>query len=200
MLNVSDTILAQYANSPSLCTIIEGFNQAVDPGLVIDNWYDNVWNPQTATGWGLDVWGRIVGVSRVLKVTETNFFGFSQGSPDSKTFGSGVFYNGGSVTSNYILSDEAFRRLIFAKAAANIWDGSIPSLNAILMQLFGDEGNCYVADNQDMTITVTFEFTPSPVGISIIASGILPRPSGVEYSYAFTPAFIKDTDFGGDIL
>jgi len=200
MLNVSDTILAQYANSPSLCTIIEGFNQAVDPRSIINNWYDNVWNPQTATGWGLDVWGRIVGVSRVLKVTETNFFGFSQGAPDSKTFGSGTFYNGGAVTSNYSLSDDAFRRLIFAKAAANIWDGSIPALNAILMQLFGDEGVCYVADNQDMTITLAFEFAPTPVGISIIASGILPRPSGVRYSYAFTPSFIKDTDFRGDIL
>ncbi|MFT8484331.1 MAG: DUF2612 domain-containing protein, partial [Gluconobacter cerinus] len=102
--------------------------------------------------------------------------------------------------SNYILSDDAFRRLIFAKAAANIWDGTISALNAILMSLFGNEGVCYVEDNQNMTITLVFEFVPSPVDISIIASGIFPRPCGVKMNYIFTPPVIKDTDFGGDLL
>ncbi|AHK72187.1 hypothetical protein AD931_02335 [Gluconobacter oxydans] len=188
MLNVEATIQAQFANSPSLGTIIEGFNQAIDPSALIDDWYENVWNPQTATGWGLDVWGRIVGVSRVLQISTTDYFGFSQGMPGAETFGSGAFYNGGAVTSNYILSDDAFRRLIFAKAAANIWDGTISALNAILMSLFGNEG------------VLVFEFVPSPVDISIIASGILPRPCGVKMNYIFTPPVIKDTDFGGDLL
>lgn len=200
MLNVEATIQAQFANSPSLGTIIEGFNQAIDPSALIDDWYENVWNPQTATGWGLDVWGRIVGVSRVLQVSTTDYFGFSQGVPGAQTFGSGVFYNGGAVTSNYILSDDDFRRLIFAKAAANIWDGTIPSLNAILMSLFADRGLCYVSDNENMTMTFVFEFSPSPVDVSIIASGILPRPSGVGTTYIFTPYIDKNTDFGGDIL
>ncbi|MFT8480333.1 DUF2612 domain-containing protein [Gluconobacter oxydans] len=200
MLNVEATIQAQFANSPSLGTIIEGFNQAIDPSALIDDWYENAWNPQTATGWGLDVWGRIVGVSRVLQISTTDYFGFSQGMPGAETFGSGAFYNGGAVTSNYILPDDAFRRLIFAKAAANIWDGTISALNAILMSLFGNEGVCYVEDNQNMTITLVFEFVPSPVDISIIASGILPRPCGVKMNYIFTPPVIKDTDFGGDLL
>lgn len=200
MLNVSETILAQFANSPSLRTIIEGFNQAVDPRALTDAWYDSVWNPQTAVGWGLDVWGRIVGVSRVLQVANTGFFGFSEAVPDSLTFGEGVFYSGFGASSNFSLTDDAFRRLIFAKAAANIWNGSITGLNAILMILFGDKGQCYVTDNQDMTITYVFGFTPTPVDRSIIGSGILPRPCGVSTSYIFTPYIDADTDFGGDFL
>lgn len=199
MLNVSETILAQYANSPSLTTIIEGFNQAVDPRTLIDTWYDSVWNPQTAVGWGLDVWGRIVGVSRVLQIATTGFFGFSEGDPSSLTFGEGIFYSGSGATSNFSLTDDAFRRLIFAKAAANIWNGSITGLNSILMILFADRGTCYVTDNQDMTLTYIFGFTPTAVDRAIIGSGILPRPCGVSTSYIFLPTIDSDTDFGPDI-
>lgn len=200
MLNVSETILAEFANSPSLGTIIESFNQAVDPRALIDDWYDNVWNPKTATGWGLDFWGRIVGVSRVLQVPSSGFFGFSEAAPDALTFGEGIFYSGSGATSNFTLTDTAYRTLIFAKAAANIWNGSITGLNAILMMLFGDKGRCYVSDNQDMTLTYVFEFSPTPVDRSIIGSGVLPRPCGVSVNYIFAPYIDTKTDFGGDIL
>jgi len=200
MQNVNETILAQYANSPSLCTIIDGFNQAVDPAAAVDAWYDSVWNPRTATGWGLDVWGRIVGVSRILSVPDAEFFGFSEASPTALTFGQGIFYSGTNTSSSYATTDDVFRNMIFAKAAANLWDGSITGLNAVMMTLFGDKGRSYATDNQDMTMTYVFEFSPTDVDRAIIASGILPRPSGVSVAYIFTPFIDTDTDFGGDIL
>ncbi|GBQ88901.1 DUF2612 domain-containing protein [Asaia krungthepensis] len=204
-MDIYDTILSQYSNSPRLCAIIESFSQAVDPEAFLNLWYDQVWNPATATGWGLDVWGRIVGVGRVLQLAAPGYIGFqeasSSGTSDAvRNFGTGVWFNGQAATSNYALTDDAYRRLIFAKAAANITDGSVTSLNAIVMTLFGDKGRCYVADNLDMSLTYSFGFEPTSVDLAIIyRSGVLPCPAGVRYQYAFVPAEVVDNDFAGDI-
>lgn len=149
MNNVQETILAQYANSPALRGIIERFNKAADPNALIETFYNNVWNIETATGWGLDVWGRIVGVGRVQKVPSSYFLGFKEaddGSGTARPFEDGILYAGTSDTSNYALSDDAFRKLIYARAAANISRGSIADMNAILMTLFGDKGHIYIAE------------------------------------------------------
>lgn len=141
MQNFEKTILSQYANSPRICTILEGWNQAFDPSALIELWYANVWDLDTAQGYGLDVWGRIVGVSRVLKISSGKNFGFSEANDlTEEGFNSAPFYSGSSVTSNYRLSDDGFRQLIYAKALANITDGSIFSINTILMLLFGEQG------------------------------------------------------------
>jgi len=174
-----ETVISQWANSPTLLQLIDDFSQCIDPNIAIDNWYDAVWNVQTAIGYGLDVWGRIVGVNRVLPVISSDFFGFAQAS-DANGFGQAPFYNSQGLTTNYALSDPAFRLLVLAKAAANIWDGSIPGLNTILRLLFPGQ-ICYVTDGLNMTMTYTFEWTLSPVQQSVIAnSGVLPKPCGVS--------------------
>lgn len=190
-MDISETILSQYQNSPGWRTIIQSFADAVDPEDFFDLWYDNVWNPSTAIGIGLDIWGRIVGVGRVLQVTTAGYIGFEEAegsgaSTSIRAFNQGILYSGQQTTSNVALTDDAFRSLIFAKAAANITDCSIASLNAILMNLFGYAGKSYVIDNGNMAMTYRFEFVPNPVQLSIIyRSGVLPQPSGVEVNYVF---------------
>ena len=108
MENVNETILAQYANDPSMNTIIAGFNQAIDPAALVDLFYAQVFNPQTAIGWGLDVWGRIVGVGRVLNVAETGYIGFHEADDGSSViggFGYGLFYCGQGSTSHFARSE-----------------------------------------------------------------------------------------------
>lgn len=185
MQDIQKTIISQYANSPGICTIIDAQNQSIDPAATIDLWYNNVWNVQTAIGYGLDVWGRIVGVSRVLSVAADTYLGFNEANDLTEdSWNNGIWYSGTSATSNVALSDSAFRTLIFAKAYANISDGSITSINNILMTLFGASGECYVVDNENMTLTLHFSFTPSAVQVAIIEnSGVLPRPSGTTISY-----------------
>lgn len=180
----SQTILSQYANSPVILSIIESFSEAVDPTQSIEAFYDQVWNVATAVGYGLDVWGRIVGVNRVIQVPPSKFFGFAEaGNVSADPFNQSPFYAGGPLTSNFQLSDDAFRQLIFAKAAANIWDGSIPGLNSILRLLFPGQ-LCYVLDNENMTMTYVFGWILTPVQIGIIENtGVLPRPAGVLLNY-----------------
>lgn len=179
------TVISQYANSPILLKLIENFATYIDPTRNLDEFFRLLWNVDTAAGYGLDVWGRIVGVSRVLfvPITGGEFFGFDEAT-DAFPFGQAPFFAaGGALTENFTLSDEAYRRLIFAKALANISDGSIPSINQILINLFSEYGNCYVVDNLDMTLTYTFGSELSPVDFAIVTqSGVLPRPAGVAAS------------------
>jgi hypothetical protein len=180
------TIISQYGNSPTLGLLIEAANQWLNPSANINNFYDLVWNVATAQGYGLDVWGRIVGVQRYLQVSLLKYWGYDEaGTTSADPYGQSPFYSGAPISSNYALTDDAFRLLILAKAAANITDGSIPSINAILMALFPGRGNAWVADGLNMTLAYTFDFDPAltPVELAIIAqSGVLPRSTGCSTS------------------
>ncbi len=196
--DVWKTIISQYANSPILTRLIEDIFDYLDQTANFEAFFDLVFNVDTAEGHGLDVWGRIVGVNRVIQVAVGEWFGFAEASPGSQTFGFGPFYGGASLTENFALSDQAYRTLIFAKAAANITDGSIPAINRILMSLFPNRGNAYVTDGvnngawfgfaestnangfnqqafysgnptiQTMAMTYTFTFPLSPVELAIV--------------------------------
>lgn len=179
---VDQTLLSQYANSPVIVELLRRLNYAFDAQAAVDAFYALVWNVDTAVGYGLDVWGRIVGVTRVLRVPRGGFLGWQEAS-DAESFGTGIWAGRGVLTSNYALSDEAYRRLVLTKAALNITDGSIPSINAALMTLFPDRGNCYVRDNGNMSMTYVFGQTLSPLELAIVSqSGVLPKPVGVSVS------------------
>lgn len=175
------SVISQYANSPILDAMITSFNAAMDQTSNIQNLYDMIWNIATARGYGLDVWGRIVGVTRTLQFpTGQTYFGFEESSPSWTGFGQGGFYSGAGTTNNFVLADGDFRTLIYAKAATNICDGSIPAINKILLALFPLRGACYVADNQDMSMTYTFQFVLNQVELAIVQlSGALPNPAGI---------------------
>lgn len=177
-----ETIISQYSNSAILYQLIANFNEYVDPFINIANFYSLIWDVDTAVGYGLDVWGRIVGVGRVLSVAQGKFLGFEEATNVSADpFNQSPLYAGQTTTSNFALSDGAFRTLIFAKALSNISNGSIPSINQILLNLFPGRGNCYVVDGGNMTMTYYFTFLLTPVEAAIVSqSGILPKPVGVS--------------------
>ena len=189
MENFEATILSQYSNSPTIRQLIQNMNAYIDPTANIQAFYDLVWNVNTAVGYGLDVWGRIVGVGRVLQLGNQDLFGFENPgntAASGQPLNQAPFYNGGAVTNNYALLDGPFRALIFAKALANISDGTIQSINQILINLFGLAGplplagNSYVTDGENMTMTYTFSTTLDPISEAIVfQSGALPKPCGV---------------------
>lgn len=180
------TIISQYANAPSLTTLILNFFEYIDQTKNLQAFFDLIFNVDTAIGYGLDVWGRIVGVNRVLHLpTGTKYFGFVEGGTlDYDDFGPGgesPFYSGQKLTSNYSLTDDGFRVLILAKAFSNICDGSIQSINRLLVTLFGGSGRCYVVDGGAMSMVYKFEFALSPLQEAILLqSGVMPRPTGVS--------------------
>lgn len=160
------TVVSQYANSAALTQLLANFFEYLDQTTNFDNFFDCVWNILTAQGWGLDVWGRIVGVSRTLQVSAGDYLGFEEADDPSMTpFGQAPFYAGEPATSNYALSDDAYRTLILAKALANICDGSARAINQLLLNLFPGRGNAYVTDGGEVSTFFGFaEGSPSSAG------------------------------------
>ena len=190
MQNWDKTILSQYCASPTIKALLQSFNDAVDPATDIANFYNNIWNINTAVGNGLDIWGQIVGVSRYLTTAATNYFGYAEANSvgtAAQPFNQAPFYSGTMSNNNFALTDGQYRRLILVKAAANISSLTVPSINALLRAEFGTSdgtnpyGNAYVQDNLNMTFTYYLAFVPSALQLAIINnSGVFPRPAGVQ--------------------
>lgn len=175
------TIISQYDNAASLVQLITNFHGYINPSVLIDDFYRLIWNVDTAEGYGLDVWGRIVGVGRQLTIPDPGkYFGFSAAPPDWLPFDQAPFYAGAPLTDNFTLTDDAYRVLILVKAAANIARTDIPTLNSLMARLFAGRGRAYVNDLGSMQMRYTFEFYLEPYEFAIITnSGVLPRPTGV---------------------
>jgi len=154
------TIAAQWANSPVLMALLENINEYMDQRWSLDLFYRDVWDVSQAQGYGLDVWGRIVGVGRSFTYK--------------------------SVT--YTLADSDFRTLVLVKAMANICDSSAPSYNRLLTALLEGLGRAYVVDTGGMTMAVVLEFLLTPTEeATLVGSGVFPHPGGVGTYIAPVP-------------
>lgn len=146
------TVISQYANSPTILGLVQKFNAAIDTSTDIDNFFSWIWDVDTAQGFGLDIWGRIVGVNRTIET-------------DPPT----------------VLLDSDFRSLILLKALSNISIATSPSINKLLRDWVAAEGRAYVNDLGNMAIKYQFEFFLTPVQVIILTeSGIFLRPAGVS--------------------
>ena len=186
MIDIDTTIIRQYFTSPRMRRILENFRDNMDPGPFYEMLLDRVIDPRTAVSFGLDIWGRIVGVSRYLEVDADEFIGFEEAADiTTNTWGYAIWYNGQTASGSALyLSDDMFRKLIFAKAWSNISDCSVYSINSCLQMLFSDVGKIYVRDNLDKTLTFVLNFTPDAAQIAILTkANVLPIPAGVSFGY-----------------
>ena len=207
--------MKQYASSPVIQQLIIDRKEYFQVEWA-DEFYSKVWSVDTAQGFGLDIWGRIVVIGRSVRIdTFDRAFGYYEawsgqsgippspgpiiingsvfviGSPSSSSstddritpFDEAPFYDGLQATEVVVLSDEAYRKLILAKALANISDCTMPSLNSILRYLFdgSDTRRCYVTTNNLMDMSFVFEFQLTPVERTLaVHAGVIPRPAGVK--------------------
>lgn len=137
---IESTIQSQYAASPRITYLVKAFAGLLVPDADIKLFYDNIFNFETASGYGLDVWGRIVGIDRKMKDVPSSdlYLGFeAQGAVNeqAETFNNATFYTEGYGSSTYILEDAAYRLLINTKAMANVGTGSLGALNQQLHHL-----------------------------------------------------------------
>ena len=181
------TVISQYANSPTLRQLIHNMDEYINPDTDFDAFYDYVWNVETAQGFGLDVWGRIVGVGRMLTIPAAEtYLGYQEAytiptaATGAQPFGQAPMYVGTTSSQTYRLADDAYRKLILVKALANISDCTSPSLNRLLTNLFAGRGRCYVSDTGQMEFRYVFEFALEPYEIAILTqSGAIPKPAAV---------------------
>lgn len=139
MDNFSQTVVGQYNQSTSIMSWLSACNDAIDPSADLDAFYSATWDIETANSAGLDIWGRIVNISRFLTVASTQkYWGFEQGG--GEPFNNAPFFvTGNQYSQTYALSDEIFRKLILCKALTNISRATIKTTNYLLMFLFGGD-------------------------------------------------------------
>jgi hypothetical protein len=160
MMDVEQTIISQFANSQTIVGLVTKMNEWIRPDADIDNFYNFVFNVSTAQGFGLDIWGRIVGVNRI------DF-----------------------PINGVVMEDPQFLELVMLKALSNISRSSIPSINQLLQNWMAGRGKCYCTDLGNMVMGYVFEFELQPFEITIMTqSGIFLRPAGVG-AFAITSTF-----------
>lgn len=181
--NINKVLISQYAQSPVLTALICNYAEYFDQSANWNNFYQYVWNIDTAQNWGLDFWGKVLGVTRYLTIPVTaDYLGFqgAAGTASGSAFDVGVFFDGATATQNYALLDPDYRTLLYAKAFANICRCCIPVLNQLMRMLFSDYGDAYCLDDGNMQMTYYLGFTPTAVQLAIVEqSGVLPHPTGV---------------------
>lgn len=184
-IDALEPILSQYAASPRILGLLVRKAALLDPGKDLMLWYDGIFNPKSAQGVGLDIWGRIVGIGRMLWMQNTEFFGFAHQLMEN--FDQAPFWNESLAQGQFRLTDEAYRFLIFYKAVANIGESTMEAINSLLNLLFETEhgpGSCYVLESGVMEIRAVFSFYLTGYEQALLSQyGLLDRPAGVLFSW-----------------
>lgn len=193
MINVKSTIISQYSSSAKITALVELMNYRIDPRSSVEQFVKDVWDIRYCGTWGLNNWGRILNMPRAITVpqgTDEDFFGFkSENAPQSwKPFGQAVFNVPFVRTGTYYLNNEQYRMVLMFKAAVNISDGTIPSINRLLQWYFSLRGRPYVLrvnrfNKRGFRLRYMFDFYLQDWEKSLLRiEGVLPTPMGVGYA------------------
>lgn len=158
--NLIQNVIWQYENAEKLKSLITQKEDWYSTNL--NEFWEKIetdfLNIQTATDWGLNLWGQILQVNRTYNVK-------------------------GTLTT---LSTELYRRLILGKLQLIHSDGTVPNINKYLNFIFKDyKGEnslgAFVRDNHDMSVIYVLNFEPTDEELALIYSRtFLPTPAGVQ--------------------
>lgn len=138
-----DVVQSQYGNSPTIKALIRAMYDDINPAMDFQTFYDNIFNLDTATGIGLDIWGRILGIGRDIDFDSvfplTPLLGYRKA--QLNPWNQGVFYTPSNVHDGTMtqanLTDGRYRDLLKFKAYVNIGKGTLHALNDASYKVFG---------------------------------------------------------------
>lgn len=134
------TVQSQYSASPRILAIAGMYWDMLNPGSEIQTMLDDMLNPSTARGYGLDVWGRIVGIKRATVPVSGEYLAFDpdpMSNPDGDSWNNAPF---NPLTPQGLATDAVFRVYVMVKAMMNIGNGSLADLNKYFSLMFPDSG------------------------------------------------------------
>jgi Protein of unknown function (DUF2612) len=139
----------------------------------------------TAIGVQLDQTGQWIGRNREL--TEPIYDAYFSFDTDGLGFDQAVWQGPYSpVEAIYFLDDETYRRLLYAKIAANNSDGTFETILSIYANFFSDPNtNLYIEDRQDMSYVVGLTGSiPNVLEQYLLTTEFVPlKPEGVRVYY-----------------
>ena len=166
-------MIGQYANSPVIVKLDNGLKALFNDEEFCVNWYNVVFNISTATGYGLDVWGKILNRGRNFEYNGTEYY--LQG---EQTIG-GVHFTAEEM-------ENLYRLVLQITAMRYIGNASLDSINSILQTVFKDYGIAYVYEYGTMKIRYVFQFYVNDVLKAIIET-LNMHPAGVLTSFEYLP-------------
>ena len=210
--------LWQYDKAPNLTAIMEDRIDFYDTqiGGFWKRWSSQVFSISTATTVGLNIWGRILGVSRPM-VSATNYTFDTQNNlnwynPTTGGWCKIWLENDDSdipvfhveqlsklLASTNSISDDVYRKLLLGKIFAFNSNGSIKDINQFLSFIVAGKAFS-VWNNRDMTIDVRIGFVPTPSEMAVLTSpDFLPTPAGVLVNFYIADP-LKTFGFNGSEL
>lgn len=134
------TVQSQYSASPRILALAGMYWDMLNPGSEIQTMLDDMLNPSTARGYGLDVWGRIVGIKRAMVPVSGEYLAFDpdpMSNPDGDSWNNAPF---NPLTAQGLATDAVFRVYVMVKAMMNIGNGSLADINKYFSLMFPGSG------------------------------------------------------------
>lgn len=180
------TIQSQYSASKTIIELVQSARVRISPWADISLFYQNIFDIETAQGIGLDWWGRILGIGRLLDVEDTGeWMGFEEA--DYNPFNSSPMWDGNTSTQQTRLADDAYRYLLMWKALANISTADTASLNNLLLGLFPGQ-DVVVHEVGTMAIELYVFFPLEPYQRAVLREyGLFARGAGVGFNWVEIP-------------
>lgn len=200
--NYLDLITAEHGDKPNfLAAVTAALKGFVDESNMLEG-IPGAYDLDTAVGSQLDVVGQWIGLSRRLNAPITGVY-FAFDTLDVG-FDQGVWFGPGDPTEGVVLLDDTtYRLMLYAKIAANIWNGQFGSLQEILQDIFVSSPGTlvFVQDNFDMSISIGVAGTvPSVLFISLLSEDYIPfRPAAVLLDGVYATTVDGAPLFGFDV-
>ena len=134
------TIQSQYSASPRILALAALYWDKLNPAGEIQSLLDNMFNVATAKGYGLDVWGRIVGIKRATVPVSGEYLAFDPEPLDNPLGDSWNNAPFNPLTAQGLATDPVFRVYVMVKAMMNIGNGSLADLNKYFSLMFPNSG------------------------------------------------------------
>lgn len=166
-------LIGQYANSPVIVKLVNGITTLFNDNIFIGSWYDAIFNMKTATGYGLDVWGKILNRGRDFVYNGTEYY-----LEGEQTIG------GNHFTAEEM--ESLYRLVLQITAMRYIGNASLNAINNILQTIFKDYGIAYVYEYGTMKIRYVFQFYVNDV-LKAIVETLNMHPAGVLTSFEYLP-------------
>lgn len=196
----TDLVVPEHAGAANFMAALSAVLQPVADGISALSDLPGLYDVDTAVGDQLDTVGLWVGVSRNIALPLTDiYFAFDQ---VNVGFDQGVWFERyDPITNQFALPDDHYRLLIYAKIAANQWDGSIPGAYAAWAKLFSPGNTVLIQDGGDMTMTIGFLGPlPDALTTALLTGGYLSlKPAGVHINGYFAPSIGQTPFFGFDV-
>jgi hypothetical protein len=148
--------LWQYNDAQKLSSILKGTENFIKiaVGDFWNSYLEDIFTIATASSFGLEVWGRTLGIPRPTYT-------------ESST---------GNIVS---IGDELYRRMLIGAIYKFNMSATVPEVNQYLRYIFGNKA-IYVVDGLDMTMKVIVYFDITEEEFSVLSSDdFIPRPAGV---------------------